>query len=84
MNTCRNNHGGNAGFSLGYFTEIEILQNRIKSLEEKIQEEREEHREIYAMMKANVEDFLQEIDALKKENHKLAAENAELLHLLEK
>lgn len=84
MNTyCRSNQNA-GGFSMGYFTEIEMLQNKIKNLEEKIQEEREEHKEIYARMKVNVEDFLQEIDQLKKENRQLVAQNTELMLLLKK
>lgn len=80
---CRSNQN-NGGISLGYFTEIEMLQNKIKELEEKLQEERDEHKEIYARMKVHVEDFRAEIDQLRRDNRRLAAENAELMNLLEK
>jgi hypothetical protein len=36
---------------LEYFTEIELLKNRINDLEEKLQKEREEHREVYSRLK---------------------------------
>ena len=75
---CRSNQNA-GGFSMGYFSEIEMLQNKIKSHEEKIQEEREEHKEIYARMKVNIQDFLQEIDQLKRDNFRLATENTDLI-----
>jgi flagellar capping protein FliD len=36
---------------LEYFTEIELLKNRINELEEKLQNEREEYREVYSRLK---------------------------------
>jgi hypothetical protein len=37
-----------------YFTEIELLKNRINELEEKLQKEREEHREAYGRLKTQL------------------------------
>lgn len=48
----------------GFFVEIDVLQNKIKELEQKLQEEREEYRDIYARMKL-------ENDILRKENIEL-------------
>ena len=56
---------------IAYFTEIEMLQNKIKQLEEQLNEEREEYKAIYAMMKKNLADFIKEIEQLKKENQVL-------------
>lgn len=70
------NRGGNR---IGYFTEIEQLQNRIRQLEEQLCEEREEHKAIYAKMKRDVQEFIQENMELKKENMRLAALNASLI-----
>jgi hypothetical protein len=53
---------------MGYFTEVEMLQNKIKELEKKLQEEREEHRDVYACMKTNN-------DILKKDYNTLVLEN---------
>ncbi len=53
---------------IGYFTEIETLQNKFKELEKKLQEEREEHRDIYIRMKTNN-------DILKKDINQLVLEN---------
>jgi hypothetical protein len=54
---------------IGYFTEIEMLKQKIKELEEKLQEERQEHRDIFSRMKADNE-------LLKEDNAKLHMENS--------
>lgn len=69
--------------SFGYFTEIEILQNKIKQLEEQLNDEREEHKAIYAMMKRNLEDCMQEMAELKKEKQRLVLHNTSLIAFLE-
>ncbi len=56
---------------LGYFTEIEILQNKIKQLENKLEQERIEHREAYQRMKQLTVIYEDEIMHLKQENVKL-------------
>jgi peptidoglycan hydrolase CwlO-like protein len=63
---------------IGYFTEIEMLQNKIKQLEEKLQEEREEYKSIYAKMKVSLQDIMQENKNLKAENTRLVIQNGNL------
>lgn len=65
----------------GYFTEIEMLQNKIKELELKLEEERAEHRDIFARMRAQCiqncnNEF--ELKRLKDENTMLKAELHEI------
>jgi hypothetical protein len=56
---------------LGYFTEIEILQKKIKDLEDKLEQERVEHRDAYQRMKQQAIMSDEEIQKLKKENSRL-------------
>jgi regulator of replication initiation timing len=49
---------------IGFFVEIDVLKQKIKDLEEKIQEERGEFKDIYLRMKT-------ENDILKAENYAL-------------
>jgi hypothetical protein len=56
---------------LGYFTEIEILQKKIKELEDKLEQERVEHRDAYQRMKQQAIMSDEEIQKLKKENSRL-------------
>ena len=62
--------------SIGYFTEIEMLNLKIKELEQKIQEERDEHRDIYIRLKS-------QNDILYIENKKIKTENISLKTQLE-
>lgn len=39
--------------SIGYFTEIEMMQSKIKELENKLEQERQEFREAFMRMKAS-------------------------------
>ena len=39
---------------IGFFVEIDQLQNRIKELENKLEQERQEFREMFMRMKANI------------------------------
>lgn len=75
---------GVAGLSgLGYFTEIEMLHNKIAELEqkliderEKFDEERAEFRDIYKRLKQErvTQTVYEEVYHLKRENAKMAAE----------
>jgi hypothetical protein len=65
----------------GYFTEIEMLQKKIKELELKLEEERAEHRDIFARIRRQCiqntnNEF--ELKHLKDENRILKAELQEL------
>ena len=62
---------------IGYFTEMEQLKNKIKELEEQIQSERQEHREIYMKLKNNTDNSY--IMSLKEEVMGLRAENQRLI-----
>lgn len=79
--------------SIGYFTEIEILQNKIKELESKLEHERDEFRETFMRMKANIASistpsyssnnyecnpFYEELCFLREENARLTEENNQL------
>lgn len=77
--------------SVGYFTEIEMLQNKIRELENKLEEEREEHREIYMKLKnelryttSSSNHFDAQLIYLQKENQKLLHENCMLKEFLNK
>ena len=84
--------------SIGYFTEIEMLKEKINELEQKLQEEREEHRDIFFRMKADNELLKEQNDnlrmenlrvktayeLLKTENDNLLVENAEMDDKLER
>lgn len=59
---------------IGYFVEIEMLQNKIKELEQKLNDERAEHRDIFSRMRAQ----LLETSLNKNEIIQLRAENAAL------
>lgn len=70
---------------LGYFTQIEMLENKIKELETKLEEERREHKEAYMRLKqssavhcvsSNTSDY--ELHFLHKENARLREENERL------
>jgi hypothetical protein len=71
-------------YGLGYFTEIELLQNRISDLQAELQkervkreEERAEYRDIYARLREDCtsnQRMFAEIQFLKSENAKMAAE----------
>jgi hypothetical protein len=78
MSSNLNALAGVAGLSgLGYFTEIEMLQKKINDLKMQIEEERAEHRDIYHRMRADcahVQSMYAEMQELKKENLKMAAE----------
>ena len=63
--------------SIGYFTEMEQLKNKIHELEEQIQYERQEHREIYMKLKNNTDNSY--IMSLKEEVMGLRAENQRLI-----
>lgn len=70
--------------SIGYFTEIEQLKNKIQELEETIQSERQEHREIYMKLKNHSDNAY--ITSLREEVFSLRAENQRLIlrnHTLE-
>ncbi len=77
--------------SVGYFTEIEMLQNKIRELENKLEEEREEHREIYMKLKSELRyttsssnHFDAQLHFLQQENQKLIQENCMLKEFLNK
>ena len=77
--------------SVGYFTEIEMLQNKIRELENKLEEEREEHREIYMKLKSELRyttsssnHFDAQLIYLQQENQKLIQENCMLKEFLDK
>jgi len=77
--------------SLGYFTEIEMLQNRIRELETQLHTEREEHREIYMKLKTELRftnsssnQFEHQLQYLQTENQRLAEENICLREELDK
>ena len=77
--------------SIGYFTEIEMLQNKIRELENKLEEEREEHREIYMKLKSELRyttsssnHFDAQLIYLQQENQKLIQENCMLKEFLNK
>jgi hypothetical protein len=66
--------------TLGYFTEIEMLQNKIAELKMQLEEERTEHRDMYQRMRADCARVL----SLCSENQELKQENLKLsLELLE-
>jgi hypothetical protein len=65
---------------MGYFTEIEMLQNKIKELEKKLQEEREEHRDVYARMKTNNDILIKDKNQLVLENMMLKEKIKEICH----
>jgi len=64
---------------IGYFTEIDMLKEKIKELEEKLRQEREEHRDIFFRMKAENELLKEENNNLRMENSRVKAESDELL-----
>lgn len=70
--------------SIGYFTEIDLLKKKIKELEEQIESERQEHRDIYMKLKNNNDNAY--IMSLKEDVNVLRAENQRLIlrnHTLE-
>ncbi len=67
--------------SIGYFTEIEILNLKIKELEQKIQEERDEHRDIYIRLKSQNEILCIENTKLKNENISLKTKIEQLIQI---
>ena len=76
---------------LGYFSELDMLKNRIQQLENQLQEEREEHREVYMKLKTELRytnsssnQFEQQIQHLQCENQLLLEENILLKEQLEK
>jgi CRISPR/Cas system-associated endoribonuclease Cas2 len=65
----------------GYFTEIEMLQKRIKELELKLEEERTEHRDIFLRMRAQCmqnSNNEYELKCSREENAMLKAELQEI------
>lgn len=68
----------------GYFTEIEMLQKKIKELELKLEEERAEHRDIFARMRECIQNTNNEFELkhLKDENAILKAELREIKSVL--
>jgi hypothetical protein len=77
--------------SVGYFTELEMLQNKIRELENKLEKEREEHREIYMKLKSELRyttsssnHFDAQLSYLQQENQKLIQENCMLKEFLNK
>ena len=65
---------------LGYFTEIEMLQNKIAELEQKLETERMEHKDIMIRMRekhaAEISNVLNELIHLRRHNELLRAERA--------
>jgi hypothetical protein len=76
--------------TMGYFTEIEKLQNQIKELECKLEQERQEFRDAFMRMKAaasqvqtssnyfDTNPFYEEVCFLREENARLVEENEQL------
>lgn len=75
--------------TIGYFTEIELLHNKIKELEAKLEQERQEFREAYMRLKLasysqvsvtsnETNPFYEEICFLREENARLTEENRQL------
>lgn len=62
---------------VGYLSEIEQLKIKVKELNEQIQSERYEHRDIYMKLKNNTDNSY--IAGLKEEVNELRAENQRLL-----
>lgn len=63
--------------TIGYFTEIEQLKKKIKDLEKQIENERQEHRDIYMKLKNNYDNTY--ILSLKEDVNLLRAENQRLI-----
>jgi predicted nucleic acid-binding Zn-ribbon protein len=64
--------------SVGYFTEIKMLQNKIEELETKLQDEREEHRDIYKRLKEDNDMLKEELYGVRVYNKMLEEKVKEL------